>query len=108
MTTTLTYALLALAILCEVAATSALKLSDGMTRVGPAVAVVAGYAVAFYLLALSLKVLPVGFVYAVWSGLGIVGVAIVGAAVFGEALTPLRVTGFLLIVGGVFLVKGGA
>ncbi|MBK1696367.1 DMT family transporter [Rhodovibrio salinarum] len=107
MSATLTYALLALAILCEVTATSALKLSDGMTKLGPAAIVVAGYAGAFYLLALSLKTLPVGFVYALWSGLGIIGVAIVGAAVFGESVSLPKIAGFVLIIAGVALVKGG-
>jgi small multidrug resistance pump len=107
LTPTTTYALLALAIVLEVAATSALKLSDGMTRLAPGAVVVAGYAGAFYLLALSLKTLPVGFVYAVWSGLGIVGVAIVGFALFGESVSTVKVAGFALIIAGVALVKGG-
>jgi small multidrug resistance pump len=107
MTATLTYSLLALAILFEVAATTALKASDGMTRLTPALVVVAGYAGAFYLLALSLKSLPVGFVYAMWSGFGIIGVAIVGAAVFGESVSAAKILGFVLIIAGVALVKGG-
>jgi small multidrug resistance pump len=107
MSATLTYSLLALAILFEVAATTALKASDGMTRLTPALVVVAGYAGAFYLLALSLKSLPVGLVYAMWSGFGIIGVAIVGAAVFGESVSAAKIMGFVLIIAGVALVKGG-
>jgi small multidrug resistance pump len=107
MTSTMSYLLLGLAILCEVVATSALKASDGMTRLLPAVLVVAGYAIAFYLLALSLKTLPVGFVYAIWAGLGVVGVALTGAVMFGESFTAIKVAGIAMIVAGVVLVNGG-
>lgn len=108
MTSTMSYLLLGLAILSEVVATSALKASDGMTRLVPGVVVVAGYGIAFYLLALSLKTLPVGFVYAIWAGLGVVGVALTGAAFFGENFTAVKLAGIALIVGGVALVKGGS
>jgi small multidrug resistance pump len=101
------YAFLGLAIVSEVIATSALKASDGMSRLGPAAIVVIGYAIAFYLLALSLKSLPVGFVYAIWAGLGIIGVALIGAALFGESFTTVKVAGIAMIVAGVALVKLG-
>jgi small multidrug resistance pump len=102
------YAFLGLAIVSEVIATSALKASDGMSRLAPAAIVVVGYAIAFFLLALSLKSLPVGFVYAIWAGLGIVGVAVIGAALFGESFTTIKVAGIAMIVAGVALVKLGA
>lgn len=102
------YAFLGFAILSEVVATSALKASDGMSRLGPAAIVVVGYGIAFYLMALSLKSLPVGFVYAIWAGLGIVGVALIGAVVFGESFTTLKVAGIAMIVAGVALVNVGA
>ncbi len=102
------YLYLAVAIASEVVATSALKASDGFTRPVPAVIVVVGYAIAFLLMAASLKQLPVGFVYAIWAGLGIVGVAIVGALVFGEVFTPLKVAGIALVVAGVVVMKLGA
>lgn len=102
------YAFLGLAIVSEVIATSALKASDGMSRLGPAAIVVVGYGIAFYLLALSLKSLPVGFVYAIWAGLGIIGVALIGAALFGETFTTVKVAGIAMIVAGVALVKLGA
>lgn len=105
MTAPLPYILLVLAIVSEIVATSALKASDGMTRVGPAAVVVIGYGVAFLLLAHTLRSMPVGFVYAVWSGVGIVGVALVGALVFGEAMTAPKITGMALIVVGVAMLK---
>ncbi len=105
--TPVSYALLALAIVSEILGTSALKASDGMTRLVPAMIVVGGYALAFYLLALTLKTLPVGFVYAIWAGLGVVGVALVGVTVFGEAMTVTKTAGMALIVAGVVLVHVG-
>lgn len=108
MTSVLTWFLLALAILSEVVATSALKASDGMTRLVPGLVVVGGYAIAFWLLALTLRTLPVGFVYGVWAGLGVIGVAIVGALFFGEALGVIKIVGFVLIVTGVILIKAGS
>lgn len=103
--TSLPYVLLILAILSEVIATSALKASDGMTRLWPATLVVAGYAVAFLLLAQTLKTLPVGLTYAIWAGVGVVGVALVGVFVFGEVMTLTKVAGIALIIIGVVLVQ---
>lgn len=108
MTPLLSYTLLALAIISEVIGTSALKASDGMSRLVPGLIVVAGYALAFYLMALSLKTLPVGLVYAIWAGLGIVGVAIVGMWYFGESMTAVKASGMALIVVGVVLVQVGS
>lgn len=108
MTPIVSYGLLGLAIASEVVATSALKASDGMTRTLPALLVVGGYAIAFYLLALTLRTMPVGFVYGVWSGLGVVGVAIVGIVLFGEVLTGAKIAGVVLIVAGVVLLKTGS
>ena len=105
MTPVWSYALLGLAIASEVLATSALKASDGMTRLSPALLVVAGYALAFYLLALTLRTMPVGFVYGVWAGLGVVGAAVVGIVVFGETATLTKFIGIALIVGGVIVLK---
>ena len=108
MTPVLSYSLLGLAIASEIVATSALKASDGMTRMLPALLVVGGYAIAFWLLALTLRTMPVGFVYGVWAGLGVVGVAIVGIVFFGEGLGPAKVAGVALIVAGVILLKAGS
>ena len=72
------YVLLAVAIVAEVVATSALRASEGFSRLVPSVIVVIGYGISFYLLSLTLKSLPVGVVYAVWSGAGIVLITLVG------------------------------
>lgn len=108
MTPSLANFLLGLAIASEIVATSALKASDGMTRLGPGLLVVAGYALAFYLLALTLRTMPVGFVYAVWAGLGVVGVALVGAVMFGEAINATKIVGIACVVVGVVLLKTGS
>ncbi|WP_227010781.1 DMT family transporter [Pelagibius marinus] len=105
MTLSLSYLLLILAILSEVIATSALKASDGMTRLWPASVVVVGYALAFLLLAQTLKTLPVGLAYAIWAGVGVVGVALVGIFYFGETMTLAKAGGIALIIVGVALVQ---
>jgi len=74
------------AILSEVIATTALKLSDGFTRIVPSVIVVIGYCFSFYLLSISLKVIPIGLAYAIWSGVGIVLTVIAGMILWRESL----------------------
>ena len=79
--------ILLLAIAAEVAATVALKLSDGFTKWGPIVVVMVGYGLSFYLLALLLKYnAPIGIVYAIWSGLGTVGAVAAGVILWHERL----------------------
>jgi multidrug transporter EmrE-like cation transporter len=78
------YALLALAIIGEVIGTSAMKASDGFTKLAPSVLTVVGYAAAFYFLSQILDRIPVGIAYAVWAGGGIVLIALVGWVVFGQ------------------------
>ncbi len=95
--------LLAGAIGSEVAATTALKASDGFARIGPSIVVVGGYLVSFGLLAAVLRELPVGIVYAIWSAVGTVGVAVLGLALFGETMNPAKALGIALVVGGVAL-----
>ncbi len=95
--------LLAAAIGSEVAATTALKASDGLTKLVPSIVVVAGYLASFGLLALVLRELPVGVVYAVWSAVGTVGVAMIGTVLFGETLEPVKALGIALVVAGVAL-----
>ncbi|AVI62383.1 MAG: multidrug efflux SMR transporter [Halomonas sp.] len=97
----MTFVFLTLAIMAEVMATSALKASMGFTRPLPSLLVVVGYGVAFYLLSLVLRTLPVGIAYAIWAGLGIVLVTLVGIVAFGEKPDLPAVIGISLIVAGV-------
>jgi small multidrug resistance pump len=101
----LAWILLGAAIATEVAGTLALRASDGMTRLGPSVIVVAGYLASFALLAIVLKSLPVGIVYAIWAAVGIALVAVLGKLLFNDAVPPLAVAGIVLIIGGVVLVS---
>jgi small multidrug resistance pump len=96
---------LALAIVTEVAATSALKASDGFSRLGPSLVVVVGYAAAFYFLSLTLRTIPVSVAYAVWSGAGVALIALIGWLVFGQALDAPAIIGVLLIVAGVVVLN---
>ncbi|WP_375169822.1 DMT family transporter [Marinobacter sp.] len=96
---------LAMAIVAEVVATSSLKASEGFTRLWPSLVVVVGYGVAFYLLGLALRTIPVGTAYAIWAGLGIVLVAAAGWLVFGQKLDAWGIVGMMLIVSGVFVLN---
>lgn len=102
---TSSWTLLLLAIVAEVAATTALRASDGFTRLLPSVVVVAGYAVSFWLLARIVHAMPVGVVYAVWSGIGIVLVSILGAVIYGQRLDAWAVLGVGLILAGVVVIR---
>ena len=97
--------LLAAAILFETIGTTALKASDGFTRLGPSVIVVLAYGMSFWLLALVLRVMPVGIAYAVWSGLGICLIAGIGYAVFGQRLDLPALAGMGLIVAGIVVIN---
>ncbi|MET3290041.1 UNVERIFIED_CONTAM: multidrug transporter EmrE-like cation transporter [Brevibacillus sp. OAP136] len=99
------YLLLLLAILTEIVATTSLKLSDGFTRLVPSIVVVIGYAVSFYMLSLSLRGLPLGTAYAIWSGLGTALTVVVGIILWQESISPLRIIGILTIIAGVVLLK---
>ena len=96
---------LGIAIACEVIATSNLKLSEGFTKWLPSTLVVAGYAAAFYFLSLTLKTVPVGVAYAVWSGLGIVAISIVAWFAFGQKPDLWGVVGMGLIIAGVVVLN---
>ncbi|HEY9103864.1 multidrug efflux SMR transporter [Chitinimonas sp.] len=96
---------LLIAILAEVAATSALKLSEGFSRPWPSLVVVAGYGVAFYFLSLTLRSIPVGIAYAVWSGVGVVLIASIGWLWFGQKLDLPAILGMGLIVAGVLVLN---
>ena len=99
------YLYLALAILAEVTATSALAASAQFTRLLPSLVVVVGYGVAFWLLSLTLKTMPVGIVYAIWSGMGIVAIAVIGRLAFGQRLDAPAILGIALIVAGVLVIN---
>jgi small multidrug resistance pump len=97
---------LSIAIVAEVAATSALKAAEGFTRVIPSVAVVAGYVVAFYFLSLTLRSIPVGIAYAIWSGIGISLIALIGWLLYGQALDLPAIVGLAFIISGVVILNG--
>jgi small multidrug resistance pump len=102
------YLLLAVAIVGEVSATTALKLSDNFSKLLPSVVVVVGYLVAFGVLAKLLKDgFPVGVAYAVWAAAGIAAVALIGALFLNEPVTWTMVGGLVLIIGGVVLLELG-
>lgn len=101
----MTYALLLIAIVAEVIATSALAKSNGFTILVPSLVSALGYAFAFYLLSLVTKTMPVGIVYAVWSGAGIVLVALAGWLIFGQKLDLPALIGLALIIAGVLIIN---
>ncbi len=96
---------LGVAIFFETIGTTALKASDGMTRAGPALVVVLAYALSFWLLALVLRVIPVGVAYAMWSGLGICFIALIGWIVFGQKLDAAALFGIALIMAGILVIN---
>ena len=105
----MTWALLAGAILTEVAGTLALRASEGFSKLVPSLIVVAGYIVSFVLLAIVLdRGLPVGVAYAIWAGIGVALVAILGKFLFDDPLTALSALGIALIIAGVVLVESAA
>ena len=93
--------LLVVAILVEVVATAMLPRAEGFTNPTWTVAVVSGYAVSIWLLAIVVRTLPVSIAYAVWSGLGTAVVALIAFLFLGESMTPLKAASLLLIVVGV-------
>ena len=96
---------LVLAIAAEVGGTAGLKASEGFGRLGPSTLALLGYALAFYFLAQSLKYLPLGVAYAIWSGLGTVGSVLLGLLIWKEVLGPIHVFGIALIVVGVVVLN---
>ena len=92
------------AVLAETVGTTALQASQQFTRPVPLVIVVVAYGVAFYLLSLTLSVMPVGLVYAIWSGLGIVFIAGIGYFVFGQRLDWPAILGLAMILGGILVI----
>lgn len=101
----LTHVYLLVAIAFEVVATSALKESVGFTRALPSIIAVIGYAFAFYFLSLTLRQMPVGIMYAIWSGAGIVLITAIGWIVFKQTLDVPAVIGMGLIIAGVLIIN---
>lgn len=99
------YLYLSIAILAEVIGTSALKMSEGFTKPLPSLAVFVAFGVAFYFLALALKVIPVGVAYAIWSGLGIILISLAGLVFFGQKLDGPAIFGMILILSGVVVMN---
>jgi small multidrug resistance pump len=96
---------LGIAIVAEVIATSALKASQGFRVLGPSVLVVAGYAVSFYFLSLTLKTMSIGIAYAIWSGVGLVLISLVAWWLYGQALDAAALVGMALIAAGVAVIN---
>ncbi|MFJ9727359.1 DMT family transporter [Streptomyces sp. NPDC101209] len=103
------YLLLGAAIAAEVGATTAMKFSEGFSRLVPSLVTVVGYVVSFVLLAQTLKTVSVGTAYAIWSGIGTAAIAVIGLLFFGEGMTAAKVAGMALIIAGVVVLNlGGA
>lgn len=96
---------LSIAIVSEVIATSSLKAAEGFTRLWPSLVVIVGYLLAFYFLSLTLKTIPVGIAYAIWSGAGVVLIAVSGWLFLGQSLDLPAVTGLFLIIAGVVIIN---
>jgi small multidrug resistance pump len=99
------YLFLGLAIVVEVIGTTALKATDNFTRLWPSVLTIVCYAASFYLLTFSLKLLPTGIAYAIWSGVGIVLISIASWAVYGQNLDLPALIGLGLIIAGVLVIN---
>lgn len=101
------YLLLAAAIVSEVFAEAMMKLSNGFEKKAPIIGIAIGYLIAFYLMAQTLNELPLGFVYAVWTGAGVALTAIIGAIVWDEGFNVKKAIGIAAIIVGVVFLKIG-
>lgn len=99
------YVLLAGAIAAEVLGTTAMKYSDGFTRLWPSLITAVGYIVSFALLAQTLKALSIGTAYAIWSGFGTAAIATIGIVFLGEGVSAAKLAGIALIIGGVVVLN---
>lgn len=93
------------AILAEVVATAALKSSDGFSKLWPSIVVVMGYGIAFFLLSMTLRKIPVGIAYAIWSGVGLVLITVASRLFFDQRLDSAALVGMSLIVSGVAIIS---
>lgn len=101
----MSYLYLAIAIVAEVIATSALKASAEFTKLVPTLTVIVAYGIAFYFMTLALRTIPLGITYAIWSGLGIVLISLVGVFWYGEKLDWPAIIGMGLIISGVAVIN---
>ena len=99
------WALLGLGVAIEILASASLKLSDGFTKIGYTGLTLACFAVAFYVMSLVVRTMPLGIAYSVWAGGGIAGVTLIGAIVFGQALDGYAYLGIGLILAGVIVLN---
>ncbi|MBO9477088.1 QacE family quaternary ammonium compound efflux SMR transporter [Shimia sp. R11_0] len=99
------YLILMIAVVFETIGTAALQASQQFTKPIPSIIVVVGYGLAFYMMALTLKFLPVGITYAVWSGLGIISISVIAYFAFGQKLDLPAVLGLGLIVAGILIIN---
>lgn len=99
------WVLLSIGVAIEILASTALKLSDGFTRLGFAGLTLICFAAAFYVMSLVVRTMPLGIAYSVWAGGGIAGVVLVGAIVFGQALDGAAYLGIGLILAGVIVLN---
>ncbi|MCK5934193.1 MAG: multidrug efflux SMR transporter [Fulvimarina manganoxydans] len=101
----MTYVYLLIAIACEIVGTTALKTTEGFTRLAPSVVTIIAYGFAFYFLSLPLKTMPVGIVYAIWSGTGIVLLALIDLVWFRTSIDLPGLIGIALILAGVLVIN---
>ncbi|WP_054955383.1 DMT family transporter [Paenibacillus dakarensis] len=101
------YLLLITAILGEVFGSTMLKASNGFKKILPILGIILGYALAFYALSLSLKTIPLGMAYAIWSGVGTALTALIGIIIFKEGFNSKKLLGLILIIGGVIVLNLG-
>lgn len=99
------YIALGVAIMGEVFGTSMLKLSEGFTNLIPTIGFVLGFGTAFYFLSISLRVIPLGTAYAIWSGAGTALTALIGVLIWNEPFSVMTGIGIVLIIGGVAFVN---
>lgn len=99
------YVMLSIAMFAEIIATPAMKQSDGFSRLPWTIVTVIGYGIAFYFLSQTLKVMPTGIAYAIWSGVGIVLISAAAWAFQGQKLDTAAIVGMPLIILGVFVMN---
>jgi len=104
-TSLMTYGSLAAAIICEIIGTTALKQTEQFTQWIPSVICIAGYIAAFFFLSITLRFIPVGIAYAIWSGVGIVLISLIGIVFFKQHLDLAAWIGLTLIIAGVVVVN---